>query len=341
LAGAARIWGFAVTSVAHSSASRAAAREVAVMIPARNSETTVGRAVASALAEPETREVMVIDDGSSDATAQAARAAAQGSPRLLVKRLERNVGPAAARNLAIAATRAAWICPLDADDFFQPGRLRRLLDEAQGCDFVADDLLMVREGAENEPPRRVIGEREPLPLILDFASFVEANVSRPGMPRREYGFLKPLMRRAFLAEQALAYDEGLRLGEDFIFYSAAMAKGAVFKVTPPCGYVAVERAGSLSGRHGTEDLRALRAASVRLLELPGLGERERLAVRRHVRHLQAKVDLREVLDARREGGLVRGLLAMGQRVGNAPYIVARMAEDKWAARQARRTPAQA
>ncbi|MDB5445088.1 MAG: glucosyltransferase protein [Phenylobacterium sp.] len=312
-------------------------RQVAVMIPARNAAATIGRAVASAIAEPEAREVVVIDDGSTDDTARAARAAAAGSPKLTIKSLPVSGGPAAGRNLAITLTTAPWICPLDADDFFQAGRLGRLLDQADGCDFVADDLLMVLEGHEAGPAKRVIGDREPLPIRLEFTSFVEANVSRPGLPRREYGFLKPLMRRAFLEAKGLGYDEGLRLGEDFILYSAALGLGGVFKVVGPCGYIAVERAGSLSGRHTTQDLRALRAASARLARLPGLTAREQLAVRRHARHLQAKVDLREVLDARREGGLVRGLVAIGQRPGNAPYILARMAEDKWNARQARRS----
>ena len=314
-------------------------RQVAVMIPARNAAATIGRAVASAIAEPEAVEVVVIDDGSTDDTSDAASAAAAGSPKLMVKRLPVSGGPAAGRNLAISLTTAPWICPLDADDFFQPGRLGRLLDQADGCDFVADDLLMVREGDEAGPAKRVIGDRQPLPIRLDFTSFVEANVSRPGLPRREYGFLKPLMRRDFLEEKGLAYDEGLRLGEDFILYTAALGLGGIFMVVAPCGYVAVERAGSLSGRHTTQDLRALRAASARLAALPGLTSREQLAVRRHLRHLQARVDLREVLDARREGGVVRGLVAIGQRAGNAPYILARMAEDKWNARQARRAMA--
>lgn len=314
------------------------ARKAAVIIPAKNAQATIGRAVASALAEPEAEQVVVIDDGSTDATAEAARAAAGGSERLWVRSLKTSVGPAAARNLAIALSDSPWICPLDADDFFQPGRLSRLLDQAGGCDFVADDLLMVRQGAEAGPMRQVIGAREPLPITLGFSDFLEANVSRPGMPRREYGFLKPLMRRDFLADRGLAYNEGLRLGEDVILYSAALALGAVFKVVPPCGYVAVERADSLSGRHTTHDLRALRDASAGLRALPGLTPRELQAIRRHVRHLQAKVDLREVLDARRAAGMAGGLLVLVARARSAPYIFARMAEDKLNARRAAAQP---
>src|SRR5690349_4805610 len=91
-------------------------RQVTVMMPARNAAATIGRAVASALAEPEAAELVVVDDGSSDGTAAAALAAAAGDPRLILRRLTVSGGPAAARNLAMALTVAPWICPLDADD---------------------------------------------------------------------------------------------------------------------------------------------------------------------------------------------------------------------------------
>lgn len=312
-------------------------RAVAVVIPAKDAAATVGRAVASALAQPEAAEVLVIDDGSTDATAERALEAGSGSDRLCVRSLPRSVGPAAARNLALSVSVSPWLCPLDADDFFQPGRLRRLLDAADGCDFVADDILMVQEGDEDGAARRVIGEREALPLLLTFPTFVEANISRPGMPRREYGFLKPLMRRSFLETAGLTYDEGLRLGEDFILYASALARGAVFKVVGPCGYVAVERAGSLSAQHTKRDLESLLAASADM-DLDGLGPRERLAARRHQQHLRAKIHLREVLDARREGGLARGLLAIVERAPSASYILARLIEDKWLSAHAQRRP---
>jgi len=316
-------------------------RSVAVVIAAKNAEATIARAVRSALAEPEAEQVVLIDDGSSDGTSGVARRAAEGDDRLILRRNPVSGGPAAARNLGVSLSRATWVTPLDADDYFQGGRLGRLLDQAQGADFVADDLLTLREGAEDQPPKRVIGDREPLPLTLDFTTFVEANISRAGRPRREYGFLKPLMRRAFLAQHGLAYDPQVRLGEDFVLYARALALGAVFRVTPPCGYVAIQRPGSLSGDHSTQDLQRLRDASAALVATPELTPREQLAARRHLRHVQAKVDLREVIDARRAGGVMRGLLAIAARPENAPYIFARMAEDKWAARHGPRSDIEA
>lgn len=96
----------------------AAPTNVCIIIAAKNAADTITRAIASALAEPEAAEVIVIDDGSTDDTARTARAADDGSGRLNVIRFEENRGPAAARNHAIAISQSPLLGVLDADDFF-------------------------------------------------------------------------------------------------------------------------------------------------------------------------------------------------------------------------------
>jgi succinoglycan biosynthesis protein ExoU len=300
--------------------------DICVVIPARNAEATVGRAVASALAQPQAREVFLVDDGSADATAEAARACDDGTRRLSVIRLPASGGPAAARNLAIAASRAPWICPLDADDYFRPDRLRRLCAQAEDCDLVADDLLRIADGAPETAARPMIGARLALPTELSLAMFVRANISRPGLPRAELGFLKPLIRRDFLKSHGLAYDERLRLGEDFILYARALAAGARFRVVEACGYVAVERPDSISGRHGASELRNLVAASEALDGLP-LTPEQAAAVREHRRHVAAKLALRDFLDAKRDSGLIGAAAVLARTPGAAPYVVGTVAGD--------------
>ena len=104
-------------------------REVTVVIAAWRASGTIGRAVASALAQPEAAEVVVVDDASNDdgATLAAARAADDGTGRLIVLELEKNAGPSTARNTALRASKAEWVAVLDSDDFMQPGRLAKLL----------------------------------------------------------------------------------------------------------------------------------------------------------------------------------------------------------------------
>lgn len=300
--------------------------DVAVIIPAHNAEATIGRAVRSALAEPQAREVIVVVDGAKDGTAQAARDADDGTARLMIIELPVSRGPAAARNLALGASKAPWVCPLDADDYFLPGRLARMRAETGYCDFVADDLLRVIEGRGHDAPRPMIGERLALPMCLGFETFVRANISRPNLPRAELGFLKPLMRRAFLDAHNLRYDEALRLGEDFILYARALAEGAKFKILPPCGYIAVERSASISGSHGAKELRALVHAS-RAVESLQLTPDEREALRDHRNHVAAKLALRDFLDAKRSAGLVGAAAGLARAPAAVPYVVTTVAGD--------------
>lgn len=300
--------------------------DICVIVPAYNAQTTIARAIRSALAQPECCEVVVVVDGATDATARAARGADDGSGRLTVIELAQSGGPAAARNLALAEGHAPWVCPLDSDDYFLPGRLGRLRAETGYCDFVADDLLRVMEDRPQCAPHPMIGERLKLPTCLSFETFVRANISRPNLPRAELGFLKPLMRRSFLESHHLAYDASLRLGEDFVLYATALALGATFKILPPCGYVAVERAASISGNHGAAELSSLVEASRRMDSLK-LTSGQRDALHEHRAHVSAKLALREFLDAKRAAGLKAAAAVLARRPAAAPYVVSTIASD--------------
>jgi succinoglycan biosynthesis protein ExoU len=274
---------------------------VAVLIAARNARTTIARAVTSALAEPEVARVVVVDDASTDTTSTIARAADDGSGRLTILAQDENTGPAAARNRALDACRTEWVSVLDADDFFLPGRTERLLEYAKAwdADFVADDLLQVDERSEEVlgSGSGLLGPRPREAERLELERFVLANISRRGHLRKELGFLKPIMRRSFLLEHGLAYDERLRLGEDYELYARALAHGALFVLAPARGYVSVIRRGSLSDRHGIADLEQLYESDLRLLELPSLSFRERRALERHAESIECKLEWRRFLAA--------------------------------------------
>ncbi|HYG27477.1 MAG TPA: glycosyltransferase family A protein, partial [Caulobacteraceae bacterium] len=156
---------------------------VAVIIAARDAEATIGRAVRGALAQPEASQVIVVDDGSLDRTSAAADAAADGSDRLVIERLETSGGPSRARNLALSLARAPYVCVLDADDFMLPGRLACLLGRIDGRDMIADDLLRVDEGAEDGIGAPMLGLEDEREVTL--AQFLDGNISRPELERAE------------------------------------------------------------------------------------------------------------------------------------------------------------
>ena len=89
---------------------------VSAVIPAYNSERFIGDAIQSVLAQTiELAEIIVVDDGSSDHTAEAAA----GFPRTRV--IQRpNGGAGAARNTGVHAASGEWIAFLDSDDVWLP-----------------------------------------------------------------------------------------------------------------------------------------------------------------------------------------------------------------------------
>ena len=80
---------------------------VDVVIAAWNRADTIERAILSALAQDDVRTVIVVDDGSTDDTAARASRCDLSGKRVIVERLRANVGPAAARNIAIGISKAA------------------------------------------------------------------------------------------------------------------------------------------------------------------------------------------------------------------------------------------
>ena len=92
-----------------------------VVIPAFNAAATLARAIESVLAQSwPAYEIIVIDDGSTDATAAVARQFG-GAVRLI---RQHNSGVAAARNAGAAAARGDWLAFLDADDWYADDRIR-------------------------------------------------------------------------------------------------------------------------------------------------------------------------------------------------------------------------
>ena len=103
---------------------------VSVVIPTHNRRELLLRTIHSVLAQEALDfEVVVVDDGSTDGTAEAIRVL--NDPRVRVLRNERPVGVAAARNMGAEAATGSWIALLDDDDLWSPEKLRQQLAAAE------------------------------------------------------------------------------------------------------------------------------------------------------------------------------------------------------------------
>jgi glycosyltransferase involved in cell wall biosynthesis len=103
---------------------------VTVVIPAKDAASTLGRALAGVAGQDVDHEVIVVDDGSSDATPAVAR---EHGVRVVAGAGE---GPAAARNLGAGAATARALAFLDADCFPTPGWLAAGLRALEDVELV-------------------------------------------------------------------------------------------------------------------------------------------------------------------------------------------------------------
>lgn len=99
-----------------------------VLIPSWNAASSIERAMASILEERAVPlECVVIDDGSTDGTADVVQAVADRDPRVVLVRLPTNEGVSNARNRGLEVVRGEWLAFLDADDRLLPGGVAALM----------------------------------------------------------------------------------------------------------------------------------------------------------------------------------------------------------------------
>ena len=135
----------------------ASAERVSVVIPTKDRLPLLPRTLETVFAQERVAlDVIVVDDGSTDGTADAVRAL---DGRVRVVRHETSRGVGAARNSGIAAASGSWVGFLDDDDLWAPQKLRAQLTAADraGAGFVYGGALTVRE-----PDGAVVSTWDPL-----------------------------------------------------------------------------------------------------------------------------------------------------------------------------------
>jgi glycosyltransferase involved in cell wall biosynthesis len=174
---------------------------VSVIVPSFNAESTICRALNSALAQTGcTLDVIVVDDGSSDGTSELLE---KYEGRIRVLR-QVNAGVSAARNAALDIARGDFVAFLDADDEWVPFKLEKQLRQfCANIDVVYSGAAYVTMTGSPVNARSAYRQGDLLACLADGNFIVTSSVVA-----RARCFHHPKVRFA----------SGLRLGEDYAMW---------------------------------------------------------------------------------------------------------------------------
>ena len=231
-----------------------------IVIPTFDAADTLERAVRSALDQTlRDIEIIIVDDASKDGSWPLVESALREDSRVRAVRNKRNLGKPVGMNRAIALARGRWLAVLDADDWFHPERLAKLiaLGEASGADMVADNQTF-----HDGPANRMVGTAWPPGDGAWTLSFDDYLTGSDAYETFNLGMLKPVMRMDFIRRTALGYEESARHGQDFFhllqFFlyggKALVCDAPSYYYTQPFG--AVSRQWSHAGRRRYDFLTA-------------------------------------------------------------------------------------
>ncbi len=191
-----------------------------VVMAAFNAAATVRSAIESVLAQTNSDlELIVVDDGSTDGTAEAV--ARVGDPRVRYTS-QPNRGPAAARNTGIAQARGAYVAFLDSDDLLLPSYLERseaALRSTPGAGFAYGDAYVFDDFTGKVRRRSAMARnRPPEPPPVDRAAFLLE------LLQRNFIYVAVTVPREVL-DRVGGFDESLKGPEDYELWLRILLHG--------------------------------------------------------------------------------------------------------------------
>ena len=195
-------------------------------MPAYNAEKYIANTISCILAQScGDFELIVVNDGSTDGTADVVRSFADRRIRLLSVE---NGGPARARNAALDSLESCdWIMFVDADDAMQPDLISSALEAADGADIVLQGFTIVNpDGTTNEysEPAARYSSNE---LGAHLQDLYKANLLNQVWAK--------LFRADLILSNGIRFPD-YRWGEDRMFVFSCLEKADSVAVSPACGY---------------------------------------------------------------------------------------------------------
>ncbi|MGI8328768.1 glycosyltransferase family 2 protein [Actinomadura scrupuli] len=202
--------------------------KVTVVVPVYNCRGTLGRALDSVFAQSlgmEHIEIVAVDDGSDDGSAEELDRLAGEHPQLIALHQANSGGPGGPRNAGIERATGEYVFFLDADDWLGTEALERMTAMADAHD--TDVVVGKYVGVGRSVPERMFRRTVPVTTLAEPDPNVYATLS-----------VLKLFRRSLLEDHRLRFPEGVLSGEDLIFAAHAylQAKGISVLADYDCYY---------------------------------------------------------------------------------------------------------
>ncbi|MEQ8316043.1 MAG: glycosyltransferase [Phycisphaerales bacterium] len=244
--------------------------DASIIIPFYNMARWLPQTLESAKAQTHANtEIIVVDDGSTDPAGIAMIDQLDRDESVRVVR-KRNGGLGDARNAGIAAARAQWVVPLDADDLLHPTFVAKTLHAARQPSTSSRPLAMVTSivAAFPDPP----GTHEDAPWV-----WLPLGLERDMLPAANVCSCCVALIEKDAIEAVGGYDAWLTSYEDWDFYCALASKGYRCEIVPERLIYYRQRQESMRHEIGEPNLVRFRALITQ--RHPRLAEHPEIALR--------------------------------------------------------------
>lgn len=203
-----------------------------VIIPLYNKAPYVVKAIGSVLSQTFTDfELIIVDDGSNDDSAQVAEKAIEGRDNCRLIRQE-NAGVSMARNNGVALSHGDYLCFLDADDWWAPTFLEemsKLIDEFPEAGIYGTGYTIVNE---TKRKTRVAPIGVETGFERGYINYCQVYAKTLAMPLWTGAVCIP--RAVF--DEMKGFPKGIKLGEDFLLWIRIALKHKVAFLNKPLSY---------------------------------------------------------------------------------------------------------
>lgn len=198
---------------------------ISVVIPALNAERFIGEAIESVHSQTvNVSEIIVVDNGSSDRTAEIASELGA----IVIKEAKRGLSPA--RNGGIRACRHDWVALLDSDDLWDAVKIEEQWAAIQACPEagvvacyfrILQDDAVIMEDSDEVSQERWAGYHGRVIVGDAFSYFPK--IEQDFFPRFLPSCSDVMLRRDAFAGVGL-FDEDILYNEDFEFFMRVLAR---------------------------------------------------------------------------------------------------------------------